>query len=57
MARRRPTSTSIGGGASDDAVRVFRTLNSPGTLAPLLALSLLCYLTLQRARPIAVAAR
>ena len=36
----------------DDAVRVFGTLNGPGTLAPLLALSLLCYLTLERARPI-----
>ena len=37
---------SIGGGASeDDAVRVFSSLNSPGALAPLLALSLLCYLT------------
>ena len=45
--------SSIGAGASEeDKVRVFSSLNSPGALAPLLALSLLCYLTLQRARPI-----
>jgi hypothetical protein len=31
-------------------VRVFATLNSPGTLAALLGLSLLCYLTIHRAR-------
>ena len=36
---------SIGGVLPDDEVRVFSTLNGPGTLAPLLALSLLCYLT------------
>ena len=47
---------SIGAGApTDDAVRVFSSLNSPGALAPLLALSLLCYLTVHRARPIALA--
>jgi putative inorganic carbon (hco3(-)) transporter len=46
---------SIGGTAPDDEVRVFSTLNGPGTLAPLLALSLLCYLTVQRARTIVVA--
>jgi len=36
-------------------VRVFATLNGPGTLAPLLGLSLLCYLTLHRARWFTVA--
>jgi putative inorganic carbon (HCO3(-)) transporter len=46
---------SIGGVLPDDEVRVFSTLNGPGTLAPLLALSLLCYLTLQRARTIVLA--
>ncbi len=34
------------------AVRAFSTLNGPGALAPLLGLSLLCYLTVRRARPI-----
>ena len=37
-------------GASGGHVRVFGTLNAPGTLAPLLGLSLLCYLTIARPR-------
>jgi O-antigen ligase len=37
---------SIGASRTDE-VRVFATLNSPGALAPLLALSLLCYLTVR----------
>ena len=36
-------------------VRVFSSLNSPGTLAALLGLSLLCYLTVRRGRLLAVA--
>ena len=36
-------------------MRVFASLNSPGTLAPLLALSLLCYLTVVQHRPLAIA--
>jgi hypothetical protein len=36
------------------AIRVFSSLNSPGVLAPLLTLSLLTYLTLERARPLAI---
>ena len=36
-------------GANENGkVRVFSTLNSPGALAPLLTLSLLCYLSVQR---------
>jgi hypothetical protein len=35
-------------------VRVFATLNSPGTLAALLGLSLLCYLTIHRARVVTI---
>lgn len=42
------------GGPEEGEVRVFSSLNSPGALAPLLGLSLLCYLTLTRARPIAI---
>ncbi len=45
---------SIGAPREDDKVRVFATLNSPGALAPLLALSLLCYLTI-RPRHLSVA--
>ena len=45
---------SIGAGRGDE-VRVFGSLNSPGTLAPLLALSLLCYLTITRHRMVAFA--
>jgi putative inorganic carbon (hco3(-)) transporter len=42
-------------GADDEGhPRVFASLNSPGALAPLLGLSLLCYLTIKRARPITV---
>jgi hypothetical protein len=33
-------------------VRAFASLNGPGALAPLLGLSVLCYLTVRRARPI-----
>ncbi len=36
-------------------VRAFASLNGPGALAPLLGLSLLCYLTVRRARPIVFA--
>jgi putative inorganic carbon (hco3(-)) transporter len=40
-------------GADDEGhARVFASLNSPGALAPLLGLSLLCYLTVKRARPV-----
>jgi hypothetical protein len=43
-------------GIEDGAdVRVFASLNSPGTLAPLLGLALLCCLTVHRARTLAVA--
>ena len=35
------------GASRDDEVRVFASLNSPGALAPLLAMSLLCYLTVR----------
>ena len=43
-------------GANENGkVRVFSTLNSPGALAPLLTLSLLCYLTVKRPRPITIA--
>jgi O-antigen ligase len=38
--------TSIG--ASDEHIRVYGPVNSPGTLASLLAVSLLCYLTVRR---------
>jgi putative inorganic carbon (HCO3(-)) transporter len=42
-------------GADDEGnPRVFASLNSPGALAPLLGLSLLCYLTLKRARAITI---
>ena len=43
-------------GTGGDEVRVFGTLNSPGTLAALLGLSLLCYLTVHRARVTTVTA-
>ena len=43
-------------GVSDgQKVRVFGTLNSPGTLAPLLGMTLLCYLTVHKARAITIA--
>jgi hypothetical protein len=44
---------SIGSGR-DEKVRVFGTLNSPGTLGALLALSLLCYLTIAHHRVLAI---
>jgi hypothetical protein len=40
---------SLGSGREDN-VRVFGTLNAPGTLAPMLALTLLCFLTVTRHR-------
>ena len=44
------------GAPAEGEVRVFATLNSPGAFAPLLALSLLCYLTVRPRHPsIAVA--
>jgi O-antigen ligase len=45
--------TSIGT-SSNGKVRVFASLNSPGALAALLGLSLLCYLTVRRHRGLAV---
>jgi O-antigen ligase len=42
------------GAAEDGKIRVFGTLNHPGALAPLLALSLLCYLTIKRAQKITI---
>jgi putative inorganic carbon (hco3(-)) transporter len=42
------------GGPEEGEVRVFASLNSPGALAPLLALSLLCYLTVKRAGTLAI---
>ena len=44
---------SLGSGR-DDKVRVFGTLNSPGTFAALLGLSLLCYLTVVRHKLLAM---
>jgi O-Antigen ligase len=41
--------TSIGA-PEDGKIRVFSTLNAPGTLAPILALALLCYLASNRVR-------
>jgi hypothetical protein len=38
------------GGRGSDTLRVFGTVNSPGTLAAVLGLSLLCYLTVTRHR-------
>jgi O-antigen ligase len=43
--------SSIGAPREADKVRVFATLNSPGALAPLLAMSLLCYLTVRPRHP------
>jgi hypothetical protein len=45
---------SIGTGVNRQ-VRVFGTLNSPGTLAPLLGLTVLCFLTVRRHRGWAIA--
>jgi O-antigen ligase len=42
------------GNPDDGPIRVFGTLNHPGALAPLLALSLLCYLTIKRAQKITI---
>ncbi|MEA2364219.1 MAG: putative inorganic carbon ((-)) transporter [Thermoleophilaceae bacterium] len=42
---------SLGAPNEGGKVRVFATLNSPGALAPLLALSLLCYLTIRPRHP------
>ncbi len=41
------------GTSSNGSVRVFSTLNSPGALAPLLGLSLLCYTTVRAHRTVA----
>lgn len=50
------TTSLISLGAEDEGtLRVFGTLNSHGALAPLLALSLLCYLTVARAGVVAIA--
>lgn len=38
------------GTSSNGSIRAFGTLNAPGALAPLLGLSLLCYLTVHRGR-------
>jgi hypothetical protein len=43
--------SSIGAPREAGKVRVFATLNSPGALAPLLAMSLLCYLTIRPRHP------
>jgi hypothetical protein len=43
------------GDPHEGPVRAFGTLNGPGALAPLLGLSLLCYLTIKRARPVVIA--
>jgi hypothetical protein len=45
--------TSIGS-LEEGNIRVFASLNHPGALAPLLALSLLCYLTIHRARNVTI---
>jgi putative inorganic carbon (hco3(-)) transporter len=49
---------SIGASEKQDssAIRAFASLNSPGALAGLLGLSLLCFLTVRRARPITLIA-
>jgi hypothetical protein len=45
---------SIGTGRDDHSVRVFGSLNSPGTLGALLSLALLCYLSHFRHRVLAI---
>jgi O-antigen ligase len=45
--------TSLGT-SEEGKVRVFASLNHPGALAPLLALSLLCYLTIHRLRGVTI---
>jgi hypothetical protein len=45
--------TSVGA-VEDEKIRVFASLNHPGALAPLLVLSLLCYLTIHRGRTPAI---
>jgi putative inorganic carbon (HCO3(-)) transporter len=47
--------SSIGTGEAGSKVRVFGTLNSPGTLAALLGLSLLAFLSVHRARLASIA--
>ncbi len=44
------------GTSSNGSVRVFSTLNAPGALAPLLGLSLLCYVTVRGHRNVATVA-
>jgi putative inorganic carbon (hco3(-)) transporter len=46
--------TSIGDVTREEDIRAFSSLNSPGALAPLLGLSLLCYLTIDRHRLLSV---
>lgn len=46
--------SSIGTGRSDHSVRVFGSLNSPGTLGTLLSLALLCYLGKFQHRALAI---
>jgi O-Antigen ligase len=45
---------SEGGDLEKSNIHVFASLNHPGALAPLLVLSLLCYLTIYRARTVTV---
>ena len=47
--------TSIGDVTRQEDIRAFSSLNSPGALAPLLGLSLLCYLSIARHRAVSIA--
>jgi putative inorganic carbon (hco3(-)) transporter len=47
--------SSIGDVTREEDIRAFSSLNSPGALAPLLGLSLLCYMTVYRHRAISLA--
>ena len=47
--------SSIGDVTRQEDIRAFSSLNSPGALAPLLGLSLLCYITVFRHRAITIA--
>jgi putative inorganic carbon (hco3(-)) transporter len=48
--------SSIGDVTRQEEIRAFSSLNSPGALAPLLGLTLLCYMTVFRHRAISAAA-
>ena len=50
VAGRRPSSRASATSPGRRTIRAFSSLNSPGALAPLLGLSLLCYLTIARHR-------